>query len=81
MHGSLLRPGWLLAAACGMLALFVAAALRAGDQPQWGQAWSRNMVSDEANLPADFDPATGRNVLWTAEIGTQSYVSPIVSGG
>ena len=81
MHGSLLRPGVLLAAACGMLAFCGAAALRAGDQPQWGQAWSRNMVSDEANLPADFDPATSRNVLWVAELGTQSYVSPIVSGG
>ena len=34
MHGSLLRPSVLLAAACGMLALCGAAVLLAGDQPQ-----------------------------------------------
>src|SRR6188474_3004478 len=28
----------------------------AADQPQWGQAWSRNMVSAERGLPSDFDP-------------------------
>ena len=28
----------------------------AADQPQWGQAWSRNMVSAEKDLPDSFDP-------------------------
>ena len=27
-----------------------------GDQPQWGQRWTRNLVSDEKGLPDDFDP-------------------------
>lgn len=53
----------------------------AADQPQWGQAWSRNMVSAEKGLPESFDPATGRNIKWTARLGTDSYATPIVAGG
>ena len=43
----------------------------AGDQPQWGQAWSRNMVSNEKGLPDSFDPKTGRNIRWTANLGAE----------
>jgi outer membrane protein assembly factor BamB len=53
----------------------------AGDQPQWGQAWSRNMVSDERGLPDSFDPRTGSNILWSAELGTETHATPIVAGG
>jgi outer membrane protein assembly factor BamB len=53
----------------------------AADQPQWGQAWSRNMVSAERDLPDSFDPKTGTNVKWVARLGTESYATPIVAGG
>ena len=53
----------------------------AADQPQWGQAWSRNMVSGEPGLPDSFDPRTGRNIQWSAELGTESHSSPVVAGG
>jgi outer membrane protein assembly factor BamB len=66
-----------------VLFLVVAAAtlLRAGDQPQWGQRWSRNMVSDEKGLPASFDPRTGKNILWTARLGTETHATPVVANG
>ncbi len=54
---------------------------RAADQPQWGQAWSRNMVSGERGLPDSFDPETGRNIKWSAELGTETHSSPVVAGG
>jgi outer membrane protein assembly factor BamB len=54
---------------------------RAADQPQWGQAWSRNMVSAEQGLPESFDPQSGRNVQWSAELGTETHSSPVVAGG
>lgn len=65
------------------LALLFAAltAPRAADQPQWGQAWSRNMVSAETGLPAAFDPKSGQNVKWSAPLGTESYATPVVAGG
>lgn len=64
------------------LASFTAApALRAADQPHWGQAWSRNLVSDEKNLPVSFDPATGANLAWTAELGTEAHATPVVARG
>src|SRR5688572_5174791 len=53
----------------------------AADRPQWGQAWSRNMASDETNLPDTFDPGTGLNIKWSAELGSQSYASPVVASG
>lgn len=53
----------------------------AKDQPQWGQAWNRNMVSEEKNLPAEFDIESGKNVKWTAHLGTESHSQPIISDG
>jgi outer membrane protein assembly factor BamB len=55
--------------------------VHAGDQPQWGQAWSRNMVSIERGLPASFDPENGRNVKWVARLGTETHSTPVVAGG
>src|SRR3989442_15170969 len=54
---------------------------RAADQPQWGQAWSRNMVSGEKRLPDSFDPKTGKNIKWSAELGTETHSTPIVAHG
>ena len=55
--------------------------VRAGDQPQWGQAWSRNMVSAERGLPDSFDLTSGRHVRWRAPLGTESHSTPIVANG
>jgi outer membrane protein assembly factor BamB len=65
--------------------LFLASSLAldagAADQPQWGQAWSRNMISTERGLPAVFDPQTGGNLRWTVRLGTESHSTPVVAGG
>ncbi|HOH41766.1 MAG TPA: PQQ-binding-like beta-propeller repeat protein [Candidatus Hydrogenedentes bacterium] len=63
------------------LPFFLMTAAAASDQPQWGQCFSRNMVSEEAGLPASFDPQTGHNVLWTAPLGGGCYSSAIVAEG
>jgi outer membrane protein assembly factor BamB len=55
--------------------------LQAGDHAQFGRAWSRNMISAERGLPAQFDLASGSNVAWTARLGTESYGTPVVAGG
>ncbi len=53
----------------------------AADRPQWGQAWSRNMVSSERNLPDSFDLATGHNLKWSAALGSETHSTPIIAGG
>ena len=53
----------------------------AGDRPQWGERFSRNMVSDETDLPDRFDPKTGQNVKWSVPLGTECYATPVVAGG
>ena len=56
-------------------------ALRAEDRPQWGERYSRNMASPEKSLPAVFDPKTGQNIKWKADLGTSTWATPVVAGG
>src|SRR5204863_9759602 len=67
--------------AISLASLGAALTLQAKDQPQWGEAWSRNMVSAETGLPNSFDPKAGRNIKWVAKLGTETHSSPVVSGG
>ena len=76
MSTNLLRPLLLVGLAFWALRL-----AHAADQPQFGQAWSRNMVSDERGLPDSFDPEIGRNIKWAVELGTETHSTPVVAGG
>ncbi|HRZ15989.1 MAG TPA: PQQ-binding-like beta-propeller repeat protein, partial [Candidatus Hydrogenedentes bacterium] len=68
----------LCAAAC----LFpVCAAVHAGDQPQWGAAHSRNMVSAETGLPDAVAAEGDGGPLWSVGLGDNSYGTPVVAGG
>ena len=70
--------GLICALFCGAV---VISSVSADDQPQWGQRYSRNMVSGETGLPETFDPATGKNIKWVVPLGTQTYSTPVVAGG
>jgi outer membrane protein assembly factor BamB len=52
-----------------------------GDWPMWGGTPDRNMVSNMKGLPTEWDVKTKKNVKWVAQLGSQSYGNPIVSGG
>ena len=64
-----------------MLALLGAGVAHAADQAQWGARHSRNMVSQETNLPDSFDVEGGQNVKWSAALGRNAYGSPVISQG
>ena len=71
--------GWL---ARGILVLAWAnPALPAADRPQWGENFSRNMVSDETGLPESFDPNSNQNIKWRARLGTETHSTPVVAAG
>src|SRR5258707_298014 len=55
-------PLWLILSCMLSLWVWTASQARAADQPQWGHAWSRNMVSEERGLPDSFNPKTGQNI-------------------
>jgi len=88
----LLRCAVVLPLLAASLTLWRAVA-HANDWPQWGGTDARNMVSPEDGLPETFepgkkspngggiDPATTRNVRWTARLGTQTYGNPTVADG
>lgn len=72
---------------------FLPTLLLAADWPQLGGSPTRNNVAQSTGLPAswelgDIDRATGRwiggaavrNILWVAQLGTESYGSPVVIG-
>ena len=71
----LLKYSLLLACFIGINSTFAA------DQPQWGQKHSRNMISSETSLPDSFDPDSGRNIKWIAQLGTKTYATPVVADG
>ncbi len=52
-----------------------------GDWPMWGGSPDRNMVSGETGIPATWDVKTGKNVKWTADLGSQSYGNPVIANG
>ena len=52
-----------------------------GDWPMWGGTPDRNMVSSMKGLPVTWDVKTKTNVKWVAELGSQTYGNPVVSGG
>ena len=54
--------------------------LGAADQPQWGQAWNRNMVSGEKGLAATFDLTTGSNNIDVGNAGVAGESSAIRIG-
>ena len=54
---------------------------RTEDTAMWGFTPSRNLVSGETNLPEKWDPKTGENIKWKAELGSQTYAGPVIIGG
>lgn len=65
------------------LALTVAAlrSLRSQDWPMWGGKAQRNMASAVKDLPETWNVKNGKNIKWTAQIGSTSYGNPVVAGG
>ena len=51
------------------------------DWPMWGGTADRNMVSAMKGLPTTWDLKSKKNVKWMAELGSQTYGNPVVSGG
>ncbi len=70
-----------------------AGVVRGADQPQWGEWFSRNMVSSETNLPdrwnagrrdsrtGQIDLKTAQNVRWIAPLGEVVHGTPVVAEG
>jgi outer membrane protein assembly factor BamB len=49
--------------------------------PMWGGTPDRNMVSAMKGAPTTWDLKTKKNIKWVAELGSQAYGNPTVSGG
>jgi outer membrane protein assembly factor BamB len=68
-------------AAIGLSTLGGYAMGQSGQSAMFGNTPSRNMVSDETGLPAEWDVASGMNVKWSQPVGSQAYAGPTVFEG
>src|ERR1700687_3264363 len=79
---SMLALGFAALLACGAATQPPpAAGAQAPERGMYGGPPARNMAADPTHLPSRWDPATGLNVKWTADLGSQSYGGPVVAGG
>ncbi len=52
------------------------------DWHMWGGTPQRNMINTvEKNIPDTWDVATGKNIKWISQLGSQSFGNPVVAGG
>ena len=84
----MMRTRVVLTAAAGTLAALVALAPLHGapgaqseQAAMFGNTPSRNMVSGETGLPAEWDVSSGLNVKWSQPVGSQAYAGPVVFDG
>ena len=65
----------------GVLIILLKISLLAEDWPMWGGKPGRNMISNATKIIDNWDVKKGKNIRWVAEIGSQSYGNPTISGG
>ncbi len=65
-----------------VLGVIVLPNAQGADWPMWGGEPTRNMINTaEKNIPTTWDIKTGRNIKWTAKLGSQTYGNPVISKG
>ena len=67
-----------------IIAVFLGIGLLArlqADQPQWGDARTHNLVSNETGLPDHFETSPSGNLRWSIEMGNSSYATPVGADG
>lgn len=70
-----------IVAIASTLAAPLAVAEGESDLIMFGGDASRNFVSDEKDLPTEWDLKSGKNIKWVAELGSQTYAGPIYYDG
>ncbi len=87
------RPAATLASFAIVSLWMIHVAAHADDQPQWGERYSRNMISAEKNLPDSFqagqrnrqtggiDLPADSGVKWVAKLGSEAHGTPVIAGG
>lgn len=51
------------------------------DWPQWAGSYLRNNVTNEPNIPTEWDVQAGKNIRWSAPLGSETYGNPVVANG
>ena len=52
-----------------------------GDWPQWGGSRQRNNTPSGKNIPTTWDVKSGKNIKWSAKLGSENYGNPCIANG
>lgn len=55
--------------------------VKPGDWPQWGGSSKRNNTPQGEKIPTSWDTDSGENIVWSAQVGSQTYGNPVVANG
>lgn len=55
--------------------------VKPGDWPQWGGSAKRNNTPAGKDIPTSWDVDSGENIVWSAQVGSQTYGNPVVANG
>lgn len=65
-----------------MAVALIPASLFAADWTTWGGSPSKNMVNpNETGIVSEWDVDSGKNIKWSAALGSQSYGNPVIHRG
>src|SRR6476661_1937546 len=53
--------------------------VKPGDSPQAGRSQYRNNIAAAGSVPTDCDVKTGKNIKWSAKLGSDTYATPVVA--
>src|SRR5262245_52041813 len=53
--------------------------VKPSDWPQWAGSPSRNNTPEGKNIAVNWDIKTGKNIKWSANLGSQTYGNPVVA--
>lgn len=51
------------------------------DWPQWGGSSHRNNTPSGTNIPIEWDVESGKNILWSVPLGSETYGNPVIANG
>src|SRR6266446_5879551 len=55
--------------------------VKPGDSPQAGRSQYRNNIAAAGTVPTQCDLKTGKNIKWSARLGSDTYATPVVANG
>ncbi|MBT6154202.1 MAG: PQQ-binding-like beta-propeller repeat protein [Planctomycetaceae bacterium] len=75
------KPECVALLALVLMSTVGASRVESADWPMLGRTFTRNPVVPDAEGPIEWNVKTGKNIKWTANLGSQTYGTPVIANG